>query len=349
MSGDQSKQSKGGDARAASLSKAQRGLIARTAAAARWERAGKLEGVPTVLCGSPDQPLIIEWLEDNKPKRLEIPCYVLDDERRVIVQGGMMTALDMSQGTAGRGDGDRLARFLATKSLNSFVSEQLREMIISPIRFRVASGALAYGYEATILADICDTVLRARKEGGLNYQQEHIAAQCEILIRSFAKVGIIALVDEATGFQFLRQRDALQELLREFLSDELRRWVKTFPDAYFKEMCRLRGVVFRSDMKLPQHFGHFTNNIVYSRLAPNVLNELQARNPKDESGRRLNKHHQWLSEHAGHPKLLHHLGLVVGLMKVSRTWEDFMGLLDKAAPVYKDLGMFNPLQAQEDG
>ena len=100
--------SKGGKARAESLTPERRKEIGRLAIEARWEKAGKLTKVPEVTHGSPDHPLRIG--------EIEIPCYVLNDQRRVLVQGGMMNAVDMSQGTAGRGGGDRLSRFLATKS-----------------------------------------------------------------------------------------------------------------------------------------------------------------------------------------------------------------------------------------
>ena len=315
------KQSKGGQARRAKLTPKERSDSARKAAIARW---GDRDEVPEVFCGAPDQPLRIG--------DLELTCYVLDDERRVIIQRGVMTALDMAQGTAGRGDGDRLSRFLATKSLSPFVSDELREVITEPIRFRAGS-SMAYGYEATILADICDVVLQARKEGKLHYQQEHIAEQCEILLRAFAKVGIVALVDEATGYQYIRQRDALERLLEEFLSEELRRWVKTFPGAYFRELCRLRDVKFRPDMRLPPYFGHLTNDIVYKRLAPGVLEALRERSPKNEKGNRPNKLHQWLSEESGHPKLIQHLGAVIGLMRISTSYDEFKRHLDVAAPV----------------
>jgi len=53
---------------------------------------------------------------------------------------------------------------------------------------------------------LCETVLQARKDGKLQSQQMHIAEQCEILVRGFARVGIIALVDEATGYQDYRSR-----------------------------------------------------------------------------------------------------------------------------------------------
>lgn len=315
-----SKQSRGGQARRDKLSPEERSESARKAAISRWER----DQVPEVICGAPDQPLRIG--------DLELTCYVLDDERRVIIQRGVMTALDMAQGTAGRGDGDRLSRFLATKSLSPFVSSDLRDVITNPIKFRAGS-TTAYGYEATVLADICDVVLEARREGKLHYQQEHIAQQCEMLLRAFAKVGIVALVDEATGYQYVRQRDALERLLEEFLSEELRRWVKTFPGSYFRELCRLRGVRYRPDMRLPPYFGHLTNDIVYKRLAPGVLEALQDRSPKDENGNRRNKLHQWLSEDSGHPRLIRHLGTVIGLMRISGSYEEFKKHLDIAAPI----------------
>ena len=160
-------------------------------------------------------------------------------------------------------------------------------------------------------------------------------------MRGLARVGIIALIDEATGFQVDRARRALADILEKFISDELRRWVKTFPDDYFKELCRLKNVEFRSDMKLPQYFGKLTNNIVYKRLAPGVLEELQARTPRTASGNRKNKLHQRLSADIGHPKLLEHLGMVVGVMKLSDDYDDFKAKLNRVAPVYKSAPLFD--------
>lgn len=107
---------------------------------------------------------------------IEIAWYGLDDRRRVVVQGGMMTALDMSQGTAGRGAGDRRAKFINTKSMRPCIPNKLAYLIIEPVIFRVQRGSVAYGDEATALADLCDAVLAARKDGRLNYQQERIVA-----------------------------------------------------------------------------------------------------------------------------------------------------------------------------
>jgi hypothetical protein len=98
-----------------------------------------------------------------------------------------------------------------------------------------------------------------------------------MLIRGLAAVGIIALVNEATGFQYDRPRRDLEEQLKRFLSENLRKWVRTFPADYFKHLCRLRHVELRPDTKLPQYFGHLTNSLIYRRLAPGLLKKLKER------------------------------------------------------------------------
>lgn len=251
-----------------------------------------------------------------------------------------MTALNLKQGTATKGGGDRIANFVNTKAISPFASMALREMITEPIKFR-AQGSLAYGYDATILPEICAAVLEARNSPeGLNHQQVHIAKQAEVLLLAFAKVGIIALVDEATGFQYDRPRRDLEEQLKRFMSESLRAWVKTFPADYFKHLCRLRGVELRADMKLPQYFGHLTNNLVYRRIAPGLLKKLKER--KLERGSPSNSLHSWLSEDVGFRAILVHLGTVVGLMKVNTDYKAFERQLDQVAPIYADVpGLFD--------
>lgn len=319
---------KGGQARAKRLTPEERSAIAKMGGESKWLKEGK-PPIPFATHGGDDHPL--------KIGDIEIPCYVLADGRRVVVQRGMLTALDMSQGTAGRGGGDRLAKFIASKSVNPFIPEALRDVIIEPIRFRTTGGNDAYGYEAIVLADLCDAVLDARKLGKLNYQQDHIASRCEILVRGFARVGIIALVDEATGYQDDRARNALAKILEAFVAKELQKWIQTFPADYYKELFRLWEIPYdpnKPKWKRPQFFGTLTNNFVYSRLAPGVLTELRKRNPVNETGSRDHKHHQHLTKDVGHPKLLEHLSAVIALMRASSNKEMFQSLIDRALPKY---------------
>lgn len=126
--------------------------------------------------------------------------------------------------------------------------------------------------------------MEARKNNSLTKNQLHVATQCEILVRGFARVGLIALVDEATGYQADRARDALANLLEAFVAKELRRWVKTFPADFYKEWFRLRALPYNGSVKRPQYIGDLTNDLVYSRLAPGVSEELRGGSPRDEEG-----------------------------------------------------------------
>lgn len=327
----------GGRARAESLSSDERKAIARKAAQSRWAKSGH-QPVPQATHGSDDHPLRIPGV------KVEIPCYVLSDGRRVLIQRGMLTALQISQGTAGRGGGDRIAKFIATKSIKPYVPKGLSEVITEPIRFRTPAGGDAYGYEATILADLCDAVLDARKRGKLNYQQEHIAAQCELLVRGFARVGIVALVDEATGYQEVRARDELATILEAFVAKELRQWIRTFDLEFYELICKLRGEPLERVKKRPLYFGRITNDLVYRRLAPDVLQELERLNPADEAGKRRSKHFQWLTGEVGHPKLKEHLAGVMTAMKVvliqGMSWKEFRTMLDKTHPKWKPMPLF---------
>lgn len=278
--------------------------------------------------GAPDSPLRIG--------EVEIPCYVLEDERRVLVQRAMIPALGMARGGSGTGGGDRLAKFVAQKTLTPFVSKHLKAVTASPIKFLTPAGSIAYGYEATVLADICDAVLSARSEGQISQQQEHIAERCEVLVRGFAKVGIIALVDEATGYQKDRDRRALENILSEFISPELMPWTRRFPDEYYDQIYRLRGISMNEEQssKRPGYIGKLTNDIVYARLAPAVLEELKRVTPRYESGRRKHKFHQRLTENVGHPKLQEHLSNVITLMRAATNYKTFHRLLNRSLPVF---------------
>jgi hypothetical protein len=210
-------------------------------------------------------------------------------------------------------------------------------MITNPIKFRAPSGSAAYGYEATILVKLCDAVLAARREGKLHYQQAHIAERCEILVRALAKTGIIALVDEATGYQEVRPRDDLAQILRQFVAVELQKWLSTFPVDFYREMYRLNGWDY-SNMKpnspKPLTVGRLTDDIVYKRLAPGVRDELRRLTERDEQGRFKTKLHQRLTGDVGHPRLREHLSAVVALMKASEDWAGFKRALNRALPKY---------------
>lgn len=180
-----------------------------------------------------------------------------------------------------------------------------------------------------------DAMLREKSEIPVKY--EKMIAAADVLIRSLANVGIIALVDEATGFQRDRATSALAEILNKFIAKELRPWVSTFPNEYYAQLFRLRGLSFPKDsVKKPQYFGHLTNNIIYARLAPKVLEELKNATPRAPDGRHKHHLHRRLTEDYGHPKLREHLASVVTAMQLSDDYDDFMAKLDKVKPRFDE-------------
>lgn len=330
----------GGVARTDAMTAPERKALASKAAAARWA-----EDIKQVTHGSDDHPL--------KIGDIEIPCYVLDDETRVLSQRGVIGGLGMSSGSSGSGarGADRLSIFLGGKSVSPHVSNELLALTRNPIKFRQANGGgLVYGYPATILADICDVVLAARKAGDLHRQQHHIADRCELLVRGFARVGIIALVDEATGYQYARTRNSLARILEAFVTKELQPWVKTFPDEFYAQLFRLRGLKYDADsVKRPQYFGTLTNDIVWKRIAPGVLAELKRVIPKTASGRRKATLAQALTRNIGYPKLREHLGATVAYMSVSPDYPTFVKTLDAHRPRFHDqLELPFEYRAEED-
>jgi hypothetical protein len=313
--------SEGGRARAKSLSGEKRKEIARRAAEVRWD----LE-IPQAVCGDPDRPLRIA---DR-----ELQCYVLEDGTRVISQADFLEALGRHRKANVRKEGgeERLPAILQGKAINPFISRDIIKKS-RPVKFKTPNGSRASGYRADLLPDVCEVYLKARDAGGLPKNQEHVAKQAEILMRGLAHVGIIALVDEATGYQEFRAQNALAKILEAFIAKELRAWIQTFPNDYYQEMFRLRGLAYPSDsVRRPQYFGKLTNDIVYQRLAPGVLDELKRVTPKDEKGRRKHKFFQRLTSNVGYPKLREHLGSVVAIMKLSDTWNDFTRKLERIHP-----------------
>lgn len=318
-----SHQSKGGSARAAKLTKSERSEIASRAARARW--------ADTLPDATHEGELEIAGLV--------LPVAVTSDGTRLMISKAFMTAL--GRPWKGSYDNNPLPNFVAAKNLEPFLTAELFEKI-EPVEFISGRGQKAMGYQAELLQLVCDVYLEARKSDALLKSQERIADQAEVLIRGFARIGIIALVDEATGYQKDRAKDALSRILEAFIAKELQPWVKTFPDEFYEELFRLRGLDFpRDTVKRPQYFGHLTNDIVYKRLAPKVLEELKNTVPKSDSGRRKNALHQKLSSDLGHPLLREHLAKVVTVMKLSEGYMEFMTKLDKIVPRYGETGSFD--------
>lgn len=317
--------SKGGAARAAVLSAEQRSEIARMGARSRWEQERADGPVPkathrgTVEIGA-----------------ASIPCAVLEDGRRVLSEFGITQALGSRSGASKRikkrqsEAGTVTPIFLAPSNLRPFISQDLLDGPLKPIVYKDGRRTLV-GYEATALTKICNIWLEARDAGVLQTQQHDKAYKAEILIRALADVAITALVDEATGFQEEREKDALHQLLSIYLSEERLAWAKRFPDEYYRHLYRLRGWKWPAGQAKTPLVGKLTNMLVYERLPEGVLDELRARNPTQPgTGRRKWKHHQFLSEDIGQADLRDHLLQLVVVMRMSKDWKTFKSNFERA-------------------
>lgn len=265
---------------------------------------------------------------------IQMPCFVLDDGKRVLSGRGLQDALKLvDDAPHAQKAGSRLPRLFNNKSLQPFLYNGLEQDHYKPIEC-YDGGTKIHGYEATILPDICDAVLEARSKGKTSTpRMEIIATQCEVLVRAFARVGIVALVDEATGYQEARQKDALAKIFEEFVAKELQPWIKTFPDEYYKHLFRLYGYEYPTPKFKPSFFGHVTNKVVYKKLAPEILPELK------KQARKLNKNaklHQVLTTDVGHPKLREHLASIVTLMKLSNNKEQFFEMVERIHPDFDE-------------
>lgn len=272
---------------------------------------------------------------------IELDCAVLEDKTRVLSERAMTKALGGKRGGSHwqrkktNEDGSVLPVYLSAKNLAGFIDSDLKQKLISPIEYISGGGHPAFGIEATLVPQICDVFLKARRENALLPSQEHMAQQAEALISSFAKIGIIALIDEATGYQEQRDRDELSILLSRYLSEEKLKWARIFPKQFYQLIYKLRGWDWPpvSTSKRPGIIGKYTNDIVYDRLPQGVLERLQKMNPTNpNTHRRKYKHTQFLTEDLGQPDLKLHLAKVITIMRLSRNWEQFMRNLERILP-----------------
>jgi hypothetical protein len=304
-------QSLGGRARAEKLSPSELKLQAKRAAKARWEAvrtaAEQLKDpnrIPEALCEG--------LLEIGS---VEIECYVLDSMKRVIHKRGMAKALGMKSG-----GGNVFMRAMRRKGLGSEIGEDLRSKLDNPIVFKTLTSDLGHGYDATILIDICQAIIDASKAQKLGPGQESLAVQAEIIIRASAKLGIVALVDDATGFIADKRRAQYKELFREFIREEIKLYDEPqFPDQLFDVIYKIYGLPRKAEAKNnhPRFFAWFIRKYIYQPLANSngaILEMLDEKNPVVYvNGGRRYKMYNFLSEVVGMPALKAQLWQVIGI------------------------------------
>jgi hypothetical protein len=322
---------KGGAARAAALTPERRSEIARMGAAKRH--------LPRPAAGPSSEPGEIDLPFATHQGQMAIgelmlECYVLSDGRRVFHKRGMARALGLkSEG------GNAFIKTMQRKGLGSVLPANLREKIDNPINFKPLVGDTGHGYEADILAEVAKGIIQASEsDGALTKAQEPLVVQARILMHAFAKIGVVALIDEATGYQQIRDPSALRLLVQQYIAEEKREWDKQFPDLFYDGLNKIynskkltttsSGAVIQNR---PQHFANFTRTYVYEPLENGaVLEELDRINPKiNARGTRKDRFHQHLSLGYGIEKLKRQVLAVETLIDVSDNVSQFKRLFYK--------------------
>lgn len=267
---------------------------------------------------------------------IDLECYVLEDGRRVFNKKGMAKAIGLkSEG------GNAFLKTMSRKGVRSEIDQKLHKTIENPILFNYMRSDPNHAYEADVLVEVCKAIKRAKDAGRLTKTQEELYQQAMAILNAFAKVGVVALIDEATGYQTERSPDALRLLVQQYLEDEKREWQKEFPDEYYSELNRIYGSANTAVRKSgaivqnkPQHFAKFTREYVYHPLENGaVLEELDRINPKiDHKGTRKERFHQHLSQDYGIEKLRHQVREIITLLKISDSVTEFKKLFKKRFP-----------------
>jgi len=269
-----------------------------------------------------------------------IPSAVLEDKRRVLTQSAVMKALGRARQAKGRSyyDGDvNLPAFITAKNLKPFIPNELY-VTSSQVEFRTKRGARAFGYPAELLPKICGVFIDADDAGKLAQHQKHVAAKARVLLRGLAETGIIALVDEATGYQEDRPKDELQKILAAYISPTLLPWTEKFPVEFFREMFRVYGWPwpFSNDEYKgplgPRYAGKIIKKIIFENLPPGVLEKLEKRNPPNKKWQRKSRMAQLLTDDVGHPHVEKLVAVNTALFKISDDRRAFWKAYARAFP-----------------
>jgi len=264
-----------------------------------------------------------------------LPCAVLPNGERLFSERGIATAFGIKGGGAywqkKKTDSAVLPEYLSANYLTPFISNELREIFNSAVEYEAVNGTISNGIDVTVLPEICDVYIRAERAGVKNANLINAAAIAHKLLMGFAKVGIIALVDEATGYQYEREKKELQVVLKAMVSDDILDWQQAFHLNFYKEIFRLWGVPFTDKYikRKPQFIGGLTNELVYKNLPKGVfvLDALKTKTPKTKGGNFKYRLHQSLTADVGREALKKVIYSIETLAAISETKEQFRKLV----------------------
>jgi hypothetical protein len=280
---------------------------------------------------------------------VKLACAVLDDAEntRVFSQEGFLTAIGRA-GKAKGGEGasvDGKPAFLRAKNLEPFISNELIAST-APLEFVPWKGpgyqGRAFGYKAKLLPGVCWVYQDALVAGKLTAKQHHIGLASQALLKALTDHAIEDLVDQATGFDDIRKRDAILRMLEKYVSQDRLRWVQMFDNDFYRQVFRLNKWAFDPEKTArPSVLGHWTNNI-YDRLASGIRPALHSKVRRNSDGKPTEKLTQYLTPEEGKPRLKEMLEGVKAIMRLSTDKRDFWEKMDIAYPKLNDANLLLP-------
>lgn len=261
-----------------------------------------------------------------------LSCAVLSDGTRILTASAVFKAFDRPRKGKSSEEyrADQMPSFLNANNLQQFVNEQLRGWT-QLIEYKDKNGSIRSGYNARILRGICKVYIDARNQNSLLPSQEKFATISEALLYALSDIGITALVDEATGYQYEREKDELQKILKAYIAEELLPWQKRFPDVFYKELFRLNGwdYTVKGIKKRPGVIGTWTTKLIYEQLPQDVLDNLKAKTPKSDAGNYTARFFQSLTPDVGDPHLTAQIQQIITLFQLSDNMKHMWAQFEK--------------------
>jgi len=269
------------------------------------------------------------WIID-KDADVKFSCYVMDNEDRVLSLRGAAKSIGLKGGGS-----NALVRTLSTQWIAPYLSDDLKDWLDKANRddlptYLNTRGGHFTPISASAFVDLCKAYVDASRDNVFTSEkQKETAQRMYTIMTAFAKVGLVAIIDEITGFQYDREKDSLQKILSAYISSELLPWTERFPKDFYTQMFRLKKWNLNGN-KRPGYAGKLTNQLIYDRLPEGVLEELKTKTPKTEKGNRKHRYHQLLTHDTGVPHLDNQLQQTIAIMKASRNWDEFEKLFNRA-------------------
>jgi hypothetical protein len=248
-----------------------------------------------------------EWFgELSTSSSAGIPCYVLNDGRRIISRTGATDILTDKKG------GGNLESYINVVNLKKYMPSDIEDHMVD-FELPGVVNKNVRGIEAETYLEICRAYISALEdpESKLTDRQKEIAIKCAMFLAACSKIGLIALIDEATGYQYAREQDALTFKLKAYLEEEMRPWERTFPIELWIEFGRLTN--WKGPLaQRPKYWGKLVMELIYDNLDPDVSEWLKTHAPEPKNGR---NYHQWLTSQYGLKKLIEIIWMTIGMAK----------------------------------